>query len=388
MDKNIDVKHFLKAHAYQNIPLNYDEAYALGVYALQGCEGDELAQKQSIAILCALHNIATYAWKHDVRSEDIHGHKLPKNSSEQIAGVCAAVFDQDIAKSINGFLMPSIDSPIMDNCGMGGDIIDTVNVSTLAALIAAAANVYICKHGSPGNTRRVGSSEFVSLHCGINTLSTRHQAENCLEQTHFCYTEALDERYKRIHQQTHCIADLPHMNDIIGPITNPLNPKQLTKRVLGVNHLIDSCIVAEAYKIMNDKGVTNLVHGLFVRGFVDQERYAGVDEVSICPGGTRVAELLNGNISVYDLYASDFGIDECDAESIAPIGDKGAFSYTLLKGGVDGSQLQMVLANAALLFYLAERSYDLKECYEMAKNTFYSGKAYEKSKEVRSFCPL
>ena len=76
----MDVKHLLKDHAYQNIPLAYEEAYALGEYVLQGCRGDKLAQIQSIAVLCALHTRSTYSWKRDTAVEVNHEHRLPWNS--------------------------------------------------------------------------------------------------------------------------------------------------------------------------------------------------------------------------------------------------------------------------------------------------------------------
>ncbi|MDP1818144.1 MAG: hypothetical protein Q8K92_27070 [Leadbetterella sp.] len=383
----IDIKHVFKDHAYQNIPLNYEEAYKLGVYALEGCRGNKLAQKQSIAALCALHTKATYLWekKKAGRATKIHGHRLPKNAAEQIAGICAAVFNHDIAVSKLGFLDPNVPYA-MDNCGMGGDIIDTANVSTIAAFIAAAG-IFMCKHGSPGNTRRIGSSEFVSVHCNVNVKSAKKKAEKCLEDTCFCYTEALDTRYKHIHSQTHKIAMLPHMNDIIGPITNPLNPQKITMRVVGINHLLAPRIVAEAYKIMNAKGITNLKHGLFIRGFADKNRYEGMDEVSICPGGTQVAELKNGKIRVFDLYARDFGIKAVPVESITPKENKGEFSLKILKGEISGAPLQMILANAAILFYLAGKSKDFKECYEMAEEIHRSGKAYETMLAVQKMLP-
>lgn len=381
-DIGISVKHILKDHAYQNVPLNYEEAYELGLYALNGCAGDELAQKQSIAALCALHTKATYSWKRTGRAERIHGHKLPRSSAEQIAGICAAVFEHDIAFSENGFLKTSLPC-VIGCCGMGGDLILTANVSTLASFIAAAAGIYIGKHGSPGNTVRSGSSDFVLENCGINTMATKEESGQCLEQNCFCYIEALDTRYKRIHQQTHAIAMLPHMNDIIGPITNPIDPEIVTASVIGINHLIQPRIVAEAYHILNKKGITNLRHGLFVRGFADKARYDGMDEVSICSGGTHVAELKNGKIREFDLYAKDFGLKTVSLKSIIPQGSKGDFSLKILKGEVFGPSLQMVLANAALLFYLAKKSQNLGECYKMAEEMHQSGKAYEKMLAVR-----
>jgi anthranilate phosphoribosyltransferase len=383
-----NVKHILKSHAYQNVPLNYEEAYELGLYALKGCDGDELAQKQSIACLCALHTKATYAWQKSKRMEKIHGHRLPKNSAAQIAGICASIFEHDIAVSKNGYLGLA-KGDVIGCCGMGGDLISTPNVSTVASFIAAAGGIFIGKHGSPGNTNRIGSSEFVSEYCGINIMASKKEAEKCLKENHFCYIEALDTRYKRIHLQTHEFVKLPHMNDIIGPITNPINPKIVTASVIGINHLIPPKIVAEAYKILNEKKITNLKHGLFVRGFVDKNRHndEGMDEVSICPGGTLVAELKNGKIKEYNLFAEDFGLKPVSVKNITPKGGKGEFSLRILKGEISGPALEMVLANAALLFYLAGRSKDLKECYKMAKEIHQSGKVYETMLAVQKMIP-
>lgn len=386
----MNAKHFLKDHASQNIPLNFDEAYSLGMYALEGCDGNELARIQSVAVLSALHTRATYGWEWSKVSARRPSHKLPQNAAEQIAGICAAIFEHDIAKSEFGFLKPNVPYA-MDNCGMGGDLIVTANVSTIAALIASASGIPMCKHGSPSNADkgRHGSSDFVGLTLGINTLATKKDVEACVEAEGFGYTEALDTRYKQIHLQTHKIAMLPHMNDIIGPITNPLSSKVMTRRVLGVNHLVPPRIVAEAYLILNERGTTNLQHGLFIRGFAGNSNYEGMDEVSICEGGTQVAELRNGIITEFHLNASDFGLKPVSPEVISPpIGmSKGDFSLSILNGEIAGGPLEMVLANAALLFHLAERSQNLKECYKMAEKVFRSGKAHEKAEAVRRRLP-
>jgi len=385
----IDVKHLIKYHAAQNIPLTYDEAYELGCYALKGCQDDQLAQVQSITLFTALHNKALYSWEFNKKQQDIHGHRLPINAAEQIAGICAAIFEHDIAKSRFGFVDPDVPYA-MDNCGMGGDLTITANISTIAGFIAATAGIPICKHGSPANADKgkYGSSDFISLICGINNFASKDEVEKCVEKFGFGYTEACDTRYKQIHIQTHKIAKLPHMNDIIGPITNPLNPQKLTKRVMGINHLISPRIVAEACQILNKKGVINLQHGLFIRGFVDKDRYKGIDEVSICAGGTQVAELKNGKITEYDLFADDFGVEMAPEEAVNPIGDKGEYSLKILQGEFNGSRLNLILANAAILFYLAEKSADLKKCYKMAEETFHSKKPYEIMLAVKSRIPI
>lgn len=383
--ENGKIKHLLKDHAYQNIPLTFEEAYNLGVYALKGCNGDQLAQIQSVAALSALHTKATYSWCWSQNAEVHHRGTLPRNAAEQIAGVCAAIFEEDIAKSEFGFCNPDVPYA-MDNCGMGGDLTVTANVSTLSAFIAVAAGITMCKHGSPANADggRHGSSDFIS-DLGIQTYCHKSITERCVETEGFGYIEALDIRYKRIHLQTHQFAMLPHMNDVIGPITNPLNPKLLTRRLLGVNHLIPPGLFPDVFRILNQRGVTNLQHGIFVRGFTGNDASGGMDELSICEGGTLVAELRDGEAREYRLHARDFGLQTVPVSEISPPNgmSKGEFSLKILKGEIKGSPLSMVLANAALLFYLAEKSTDLKECYAMAEEVQASGKVYEKVQAVR-----
>ena len=380
----INAKHMIKEHAGRNIPLGYDEAYSLGQYLIEAYAGDEHARIQSFAVLSALHNMATYAWQMNGRKTS---HPLPQNAAEQIAGVCAAVFNSNIAVSEFGFLKPNVPFA-MDNCGMGGDLILTANVSTIAAFIASAAGIPMCKHGSPGNATACGSSDFMDL-CGINRLSTKVSVERCVETLAFGYTEALDVRYKHIHLQTHRIADLPHMNDIIGPITNPVLPDVLSRRVLGLNHMVSPAVAAEAYRILNEKGVTHLTHGLFLRGFAGNKEEGGMDELSICEPGTQVAELKNGEITEYWLRAEDFGIKPIPVEAVSPPPGmtKGQFSMSILEVNAPTPVIDMVLANAALLFYLADKSSDLKQCYLMAKDILMSGKAHERMLQVKNMLP-
>lgn len=387
----MDIKHILKDHAYQNIPLTYQEAYDLGALALQGCEGDTVALNQSVGGLCALHTRATYGWKWNTVAHEEHAHGLPLNAAEQIAGVCAAIFELDIKKSQFGFLRPSGFKYVLDSCGMGGDLIQTANVSTLSCFIAAAAGIPICKHGSPANADlgRHGSSDFVEL-CGINVYpKTKEELEACIIQAKFGYAEALDVRFKRIHTQTHNLAKLPHMNDIIGPITHPMDPRLMTRKIVGVNHLVHPRLIVEAYQHLNVRGITFMEHVLAIRGFAVPDRTAGMDELSICPGGTLLVELKDGEVSERWLHAEDFGLKPADVSAINPPRgmSKGMFSLGILKGEIAGPPLDMVLANAALIFYLDGRSQNLQECTEMAREVHAKGYDYAKMLEVRKRIP-
>lgn len=352
----------LKQFAYRDQPLDFETGYLTGLFALAPYdetirerfgEDRDLIERQSIALLCSLHNQSTY------RQE---------NSGEQIAGIVAAVLDHDIGRRT--VFRPGIAA--MDNCGMGGDLYRTPNVSTLAALIAAADGVAMAKHGSPGNTDAAGSSDFLAA-SGADLFCSPELAANALRETNFTYTEALDKQYKSIHLQSHHAARLAHMNDIIGPMTNPLAPELHTKKIVGINHLIEPKRVAEAYQVLNARGITNVEHGVFVRGFIDEAKNGGIDEVSVYAGGTSVAELEGGHVRTYHLQARDFGIPVQSYEE-PPTGREGKVGYSnlILDDNVQGSNRNLVLANAAMAFYTAQGT-PLEEGFKRAEQVLRSG---------------
>jgi len=402
MGKDFDIRDILKNYAYQNKPIDFEKAYLLGIYTLfpyrEGLEGifkdtKELAARHSLSALSAFHNRATYNYQEN-------GNPIYP-AAAQIAGICAAVFDYDIGQSTKGFLIPNVSFAI-DNCGMGGDIMVTPNVSTAAALIAAASGIPMCKHGSPANADmgRHGSSDFIAnilleLESHEDLFSiTKEKMEEAIEKLKFGYTEALDIGYKVIHKQTHEYAKIPHMNDIIGPITNPLHPTIATKKIIGVNQLVKPVIIAQTYKILNEKGVTNIEDGIFVRGFVFEDRQGpkkddGMDELSTMGGGTLVARLNKEIISEYNLYAPDFGVKTSYYENIKPPMingkyQKGQFSFQILQNKVEGPAKELILVNAALIEHLANGT-ELKESYKKMRDTLESQQAYKNIKELKEF---
>jgi anthranilate phosphoribosyltransferase len=383
-DKDIGfIKRLVKFHSNLNVPLSFDDGYKLGSLTIESLKSENLQlQIQTNALLTALHNVALYYWQPGGPNMDDYE---PLGPQEQIAGICAAVFEQDIDTCPNGNIKPDKEF-VVDNCGMGGDMIVTSNVSTLAALIASAYGIPVCKHGSPSNADqgKHGSSDFVSL-MGLDTMKDPVDVVEIVNETNFGYTEALDTRYKRIHLQTHEIAKMPHMNDLIGPITNPLDRTVHTRKIIGVNHLVPPKIVAEAYRIMNERGITHMNHLVCVRGFVGPTHEYGVDEVSVCESGTVVSELLDGKVNQYRLCADDFGISPlADHEVSPPSGmSKGDFSLAILTGEIEHPAEKMVCANAAMVLKLNQPDIDLWKAYQTALDILKSGQALTHLEKIK-----
>jgi anthranilate phosphoribosyltransferase len=360
----MNIKKILKAKAYQNIPLTFEEGYELAEYAVEGCRTQNiLTQVQSIAALTALHNMATYS--------------KPK-AYLQIAGIVAGIIDFDIKKSPSGFIKPRVPY-VIDNCGMGGDHFVTANVSTLASLTAASMGVFVCKHGSPANADqgRHGSSDFVTL-CGIPTMLSKSEIEDVIGQKRFGYIEALDENYKKIHQQTHTFAKLPHMNDLIGPLTHPVDPSLLKYKIVGTNHLVPTKEIIKAMNHLNEKGYTFFENVVAIRGSVGPRFMDGIDELSITKYGTMVSQLHNGKMRSYRIDASDFGIAPVSNKFLTPPAGttKGDFSLQILRNEAPIQSLYMIAASTALILRTVGLM-NLKNGFGAALEQLKSGRVYD-----------
>ena len=361
-------------YAQRGRALPYSMAYDLGCDFVRAAidEREQRLEKETTAALASLNTQETLAHR---------------NAPAMIAGLCAAVFEHDIGKSPEGFLTISDVDVILENCGMGGDKIPTPNVSCLAALCASSAGIAVIKHGSRSHTNPSGSSDFFER-CGVPMNLHSDKMRALIRQHKLGYIDAQDARYKRIHAMTMERSCVPHLNHLIGPITSPVSPKHLRRRVLGLNQNVDPKIVAGAYAILNKKGITHMERLWLVKGRVNRGIKC-MDEVSIAKEGTSVVEFRDGEIKrSRRLRAEDFGLKPASYESmLVPEGrEKGEYSAAILRGEVNGPTLDFISANAALLFHLADSSTSLRDGAVRAREQFASGNVREYMESVRQFC--
>lgn len=112
---------------------------------------------------------------------------------------------------------------------------------------------------------------------------------------------------------------------------------------------------------------------------MDKGRNGGIDEVSIFEGGSVVAELRNGTVEIYELKAEDFGLSMANYADIKPPpgrAEKAKFSKEILERKRRGAARDIVLANAAVLEYLA-KGISFREGAKRAKEVLESGLAEE-----------
>ena len=117
---------------------------------------------------------------------------------------------------------------VLDTCGTGGDASQTFNISTAAALVAAAAGVAVAKHGNRGISSRTGSADALAA-LGVNVEAEVAAVEACLEEVGICFCFA-----PRLHPSMRHVAEIrqsfggPTIFNLLGPLCNPASaPFQL-----------------------------------------------------------------------------------------------------------------------------------------------------------------
>ena len=167
---------------------------------------------------------------------------------------------------------------LIDTCGTGGDGSKTFNISTAAALVAAAAGVPVAKHGNRGITSRSGSADVLAA-LGVHVEADVGCVEQCLEELGicFCFAPLLHTAMKHVAAVRKQLGT-PTIFNILGPLVNPASaPFQL----LGVGRAELQPLLAEAL-LMLGAGRALVVHGS-----------DGLDEVTL--GGTTSVIELSGS---------------------------------------------------------------------------------------------
>lgn len=257
---------------------------------------------------------------------------------------------------------------LVDTCGTGGDALDTFNISTGAALVAAAAGVPIAKHGNRSVSSECGSAD-VLMELGVRIDLEPEQVEACLDEVGigFLFAPALHPAMK------HAIGPRRELGlrtvfNILGPLTSPAGAE---RQLLGV-------FDAELTEMMAETlGRLGSTHALVVHGL------DGLDELSTL-GPTQVAELCDGEVSTYTVEPEQFGLPRATAEDLAG-GDPEQSAQVLVEAisGEGGARRDIVLLNAGAAIYVGGTCADLAEGIEMAAQAIDDDSAQEKLAALR-----
>jgi anthranilate phosphoribosyltransferase len=261
-------------------------------------------------------------------------------------------------------------SNLVDTCGTGGDKVNTFNVSTISAFVVAGAGAKVAKHGNRSVSSKCGSADIMQA-LGINIEMPPEVASKALEEVGiaFLFAPIYHPAMKNVIKQRKELGIRTIFN-ILGPLSNPA---QANYQLMGV---FSEKLVEPLANVLLNLGVERgfVVHGL-----------EGLDEVSITTK-TLVAEINNKDISVYYVEPEDFGLKKASLTEIEG-GDLECnldIALKILKGEEKGAKTDFVALNSGFALKASGVVDTIKEGIELAKDTIYSGKAYETLEKLKN----
>ena len=261
---------------------------------------------------------------------------------------------------------------LIDTCGTGGDGIQTFNVSTVCAFVAAAAGAKVAKHGGRSVSSTCGSADVLEA-LGVNVNQTPAQVGECVNEIGIGFMFAPNHHSAMKHAApVRRELGVRTLFNLLGPMTNPATAR---RQVMGV---FDKALTVKLAKVLHQLGSEQVlvVHGA-----------DGMDEISFT-GDTYVAELKNGQVTEYALNPSQFGLK---IHSLKDIQIKNAeesktMILDVLKGKPSNEKSRaardIVLMNAGAAIYVAGITSSLQAGIEKAAEVIDNGAALEKLNQL------
>jgi anthranilate phosphoribosyltransferase len=276
--------------------------------------------------------------------------KIKGAEADELAGAVRAMLAR--ARPLN-----LRDGEVLDTCGTGGDGASTFNISTGAALIAAAAGVPVAKHGNRAISGTVGTADVLEA-MGVKIDCDPEGLQRCLDVAGCChiFAQSYHPAFKKIAPLRRELRIRTIFN-LMGAIGNPARPHF---HLLGVaeDNLIKP--MAHALKALGTRRAM-VVHG-----------GDGIDEIALS-GPTRVTELRDGRLKEYEITPESLGVARGDHRAlvIANLDD----AVRVLRGALDGGTgpAQDVLAlNGGAAIYVGGKAASLKQGVEAAREIISS----------------
>lgn len=258
---------------------------------------------------------------------------------------------------------------LIDTCGTGGDGIQTFNVSTVSAFVAAAAGAKVAKHGGRSVSSTCGSADVLEV-LGVNVNLTPEQVAHCVNTIGIGFMFAPNHHSA----MKHCAPVRRELGvrtlfNLLGPLTNPANAK---RQVMGVFREDLTLTLAKVLQNLGSEHVL-VVHGA-----------DGMDEISFT-GDTAVAELKNGKITQYKLNPLQFGLNCHDLSSIQI--QHAEQSKNMILSVLNGEKTparDIVLMNAGAAIYVAGKAVSLQAGIDQAGVVIDNGQAFAQLEALKA----
>lgn len=320
-----------------------DLSHAQMLTVMQQVMGGELNEAQIAAFLIALR----------VKGETV----------DEIAAAATVMRQLSTKVTINDT------AHLVDTCGTGGDGIQTFNVSTVSAFVAAAAGAKVAKHGGRSVSSTCGSADVLEA-LGVNVNKTADEVASSVSEIGIGFMFAPNHHSAmKYAAPVRKALGVRTIFNLLGPLTNPASAR---RQVLGV---FDKALTGKLAQVLQKLGSE---HVLVVHGA------DGMDEISFT-GDTYVAELKDGEVVEYTVNPTQFGLDMHDLKDIQiqNAAESKAMMMAVLTGK-KGAARDIVLMNAGAAIYTAGIVTTLAQGVQVAAQMIDEGKALAKLEALQA----
>ena len=250
--------------------------------------------------------------------------------------------------------------------GTGGDGHNTINISTMSAVVASSLGLHIAKHGNRGVSSKSGASDFLEAF-GVNIRMTPEQAFRCLDSIGltFLFAQVYHSGMKYAGPVRKILGTRTIFN-ILGPLTNPSRPDYM---VMGV---YSKELIGPMAQALHQLGMKK---ALVVWG-------SGIDEIAV-HGPSYAAMLDNGVITSRIITPEEFGLDTYTLDDIRG-GDPAEnveIARKIFSGKGTPAQTAAVAANAGALLFIGGKAQSLREGADMVREQLANGGALRQIQE-------
>jgi anthranilate phosphoribosyltransferase len=252
---------------------------------------------------------------------------------------------------------------VFDTCGTGGDRSGTFNISSAAALVAAAAGLRVAKHGNRSVSSQCGSADVYEA-LGVNVAAAPAVVERSLETVGiaFFFAPTFHPSMRHATPVRRELAVRTAFN-LLGPLTNPARTR---RQLVGVPHSELTELIARSLLMLGSERAW-VVHGA-----------DGIDEMSTT-GHTKVSECRDGAVSTFYVHPADFGIPKAESRDLRG-GDAAANAGIVSEviSGAKGPRRDVVLLNAGASLFVGGKAASVREGIDRAAQAIDSGAARTK----------
>ena len=289
--------------------------------------------------------------------------RLKGETADEIAGCAEAMRTHVLA------VRPKRDD-LVDTAGTGGDGQRTINISTAAALLAAAAGAAVAKHGNRAVSSASGSADVLEA-LGFRLELPAGRIERSIDELGFGFLFA-PTHHPAMRHAAPVRRELAARTvfNVLGPLTNPAGARA---QVVGV---YAPSLVRTIAEVLAQLGARRafVVHGA-----------GGIDELS--PAGPNlVCEVVDGAVHEREIDPLDLGVPRCDpGELRGGSPEENAAAIRAVFAGEEGGRSSAILLNAAGAIAAAGHAADLREGLDRARDALDSGAAAARLDELIAF---